>query len=429
MKIAYIAAGAGGMICGNCLRDNALASALIHLGHDVQLIPTYTPIRTDEVSVSTKRVFYGGVNVFLQQKSALFRKTPWLLDRLWDIPSFLRWVSRFAVKTQPNDLGELTVSVLQGAEGRQAKELAKLIAWLRVLNPDVVHLTNSMFAGLAPAMKAELGVPVLCALQGEDYFLSNLPQPYREQAFAALKKAAPAVDCFVAPCRDHANGMAPLLGISVDRIPVVLPGINIEGFSARPGSDSDEFVIGYLARVSPEKGLHLLAEAFRIMHEKQNKALPPFRLRVAGWLGAEHQPYLAEIRARFERWGLGSRFEYLGSIDRAAKQEFLPGLSVLAVPELSRAPKGLYVLEALASGVPVVQPRIGVFPELIEATGGGLLFEPSNVEQLAACLMQLRENRALAREMGLKARRIVLRDFHHLRMAHETIAVYQQVLR
>src|SRR5919199_2955225 len=130
MRFAYITAGAAGMYCGSCLHDNTLVAALSRLGHDALLIPTYTPIRTDEPDVSQPRVFFGGINVYLQQKLALFRHTPWFLDRLLDAPRLLRWVSRFAVKTQAADLGELTVSVLEGEHGHQAKEVDKLVAWL-----------------------------------------------------------------------------------------------------------------------------------------------------------------------------------------------------------------------------------------------------------------------------------------------------------
>src|SRR6185436_11285152 len=126
MRIAYITAGAGGMFCGSCLHDNTLVAALRELGHDALLIPTYTPIRTDEPDVSQSRVFFGGINVYLQQKVALFRHTPWLLDRLLDAPRLLRWVSRFAMKTSAHDLGDLTISILKGEHGYQRKEVAKL---------------------------------------------------------------------------------------------------------------------------------------------------------------------------------------------------------------------------------------------------------------------------------------------------------------
>src|SRR5262245_907884 len=122
MRIAYITAGAAGMICGTCLHDNTLAAALIRKGHQVALIPTYTPIRTDEEDVSISRVFFGGINVYLQQKSGLFRSTPWMVDRLLDSPSLLNSLAGMSSSTNAKDLGELTVSILKGEDGNQKKE-------------------------------------------------------------------------------------------------------------------------------------------------------------------------------------------------------------------------------------------------------------------------------------------------------------------
>jgi glycosyltransferase involved in cell wall biosynthesis len=426
MKITYIAAGAGGMICGNCLRDTTLTAALAQLGHDIEVVPTYTPIRTDEAVDTSQRVFYGGINVYLQQKSAIFRHTPAAVDWLFDRPALLRWVSRFAVKTEPQDLGAITVSVLEGADGLQRKELGKLIAWLGERRPQIVHLTNSMLAAIAPAVKAEIGVPVVCSLQGEDYFLTHLPDRYQQQAFSALRKAARSIDCFVAPSRDHAEAMAPMLGVPAAAIRIVRPGLNLQGFVERERRDDGDFVIGYLARVSPEKGLHQLAEAFRLIREKRGDRLPRARLRVAGWLGSEHVGYLEQVGQDLDRAGLGADFEYLGNIDRAEKLRFLRGLDVLSVPVSYRAPKGAYVLEAWASGVPVVEPRIGVFPELIELTGGGLLCEPESAPSLAAALERLIDCPAEAGEMGLRGRQAVYERFHSRRLAEETVAVYQE---
>ena len=427
MKIAYITAGAGGMICGNCLRDNTLARALLSLGHDVQLIPTYTPIRTDEENVSLDRVFLGGINVYLQSYIPFLRHAPGFVKRLWDHPALLRWAAKRAVKTQPEKLGALTVSVLEGAEGPHAKEVGRLVEWLGPWRPDVVHLTNSMLGGLAPAVRTELKVPVVCSLQGEDYFLSNLPSPHRERAFALLRKAAEAVDVLVSPCLDHAAAMAPLLGVDQEEIRVVHPGIDLTGFEGEGQTDTTEFVVGYLARVCPEKGLHMLAEAVRELRSRQPADGRRVRLRVAGWLGAEHETYLDRVRQLVREWGFEADFEYLGSIDRDRKLDFLKSLHVLCVPTCYRAPKGAYVLEALASGVPVVEPRLGVFPEWIEATGGGLLFEPENVEDLTDCLARLLENPDQAAQMGRQGRRAVHSHFSNRRMAEETLAVYRQL--
>ena len=429
MKIAYITAGAGGMICGNCLRDNTLARALLALGHNVQLIPTYTPLRTDEENVSLDRVFLGGINVYLQRYVPLFRYTPRFLDRLWDHPALLGWAAKRAVKTQPEDLGALTVSVLEGADGPHAKEVDRLLDHLSSWGPDVVHLTNSMFCGLAPALRRELKIPVVCSLQGEDYFLSNLPSPHRESAFVLLRTAAEAVDVFVSPCHDHAAAMASLIGAEEKAIRVVHPGIDLTGFGGDRRTDAGEFVVGYLARVCPEKGLHLLAEAVHELRSRRPSGGRRIRLRVAGWLGAEHEPYLDRVRSLVRDWGFENDFEYLSSIDRDAKLDFLKSIDVLSVPACYRAPKGAYVLEALASGVPVVEPRLGVFPEWIDATGGGLLFEPEDVKDLAGCLEKLLDDPDEAARMGDRGQQAVRMHFSSDRMAEETLAVYKQILR
>src|SRR5436309_4640307 len=189
MKIAYITAGAAGMYCGSCMRDNTLAGALHRLGHDALLIPTYTPIRTDEEDFSEKRIFFGGINVYLEQKFSLFRHTPWFIDRLFNFPALLRWVSRFAVKTRAEELGELTVSMLQGEHGRQSKEVDKLVAWLaEEARPEVVNLTNALLSGMVHRLKQALpGVPVLCSLQGDDIFTEHLPEPHRSRVLDLVR--------------------------------------------------------------------------------------------------------------------------------------------------------------------------------------------------------------------------------------------------
>ena len=127
MRIAYIAAGAAGMYCGSCIHDNTLTLALQKKGVDIALIPTYTPLRTDEKNASIDRVFYGGINVYLQQKLGLFRHTPWFVDKLFNSRALLNGLGRLSGSTSAKDLGELTVSVLQGELGPQKKELEKLI--------------------------------------------------------------------------------------------------------------------------------------------------------------------------------------------------------------------------------------------------------------------------------------------------------------
>jgi glycosyltransferase involved in cell wall biosynthesis len=426
MKIAYIASGAGNMYCGTCLHDNSLAAALIKLGHQVALVPTYTPIRTDEESVSLDHVFYGGINVYLQQKSSFFRHTPSLIDDMFNSPALLKWISRHTSSTDAKELGPLTVSVLQGEEGKQKKELRKLIEWLKDdYKPDLVHLNNSMFVGFARDIKRELGVPVLCSLQGEDIFLEDLTEPYKSQALQTLKERAKDVDGFIATSHYYAEFMAAYLNLPISKIDTVRLGIQLKGHGeSNTVLNEEPFLIGYLARICPEKGLHLLTEAFDILVRKGLNV----RLKVAGYLGKRDEKYFEQIRQTISQSGWKARFEYAGEVDRDAKIRFLNQLHVFSVPAIYREPKGISVMEAMANGIPVVEPSHGAFPEMIDATGGGLLVKPNSASALAEGLESLMANRKLRDQLGRNGKAAIHRDFSDEKMAQETLKLYQRHL-
>jgi glycosyltransferase involved in cell wall biosynthesis len=429
MRIAYITAGAAGMYCGSCMHDNTLVTALLAQGHDALLVPTYTPVRTDETNVSQRRIFFSGINVYLQQKFALFRHTPWLLDRMFAMPALLNWVSGFAVRIEAEKLGALTVSMLKGEHGFQRKEVEKLTHWLATeVRPDVINLTNVLLSGMVHEIKQRLGGLVLGTLQGDDIFLEGLPEPYRGQALELIRAHCREFEGFIATSAYYADFMADYLAIPRERIHVVYPGLNLRGHGGpRPSGEGQPATVGYFARICPEKGLHVLAEAFRIL--RQMPDAPPYRLHVSGWLGDSNRPYFEGIRKKMAEWGLVGDFAHTESPDHASKVRFLQGLDVLSVPTTYREPKGLYVLEALANGVPVVQPRHGSFPELVEATDGGLLVNPDDPEDLARGLQLLLADQAHREELGRKGKEAVHGRFHAARMARETVAVYQQYLQ
>lgn len=428
IKIAYIAAGAGGMYCGNCLHDNTLASSLMAAGHEVLLIPTYTPLRTDEEDVSQKRVFFGGINVYLQQKSSFFRHTPWFLDRLLDSPALIEYFARRALSVDAKDLGAMTVSMLQGEKGLQRKELDKLVQWLREdVRPNVVHLSNVLLAGMAGEIRRQLNVPVFCTLSGEDLFLDELQEPYTSEAHELLKARAKDVDALISLNRYYAQRMSKYLSTADTQMHVIPHGLHLEGHGTKDWDrPADAFVIGYLARIAPEKGLHLLVDAFQILAAEEG--LPPLRLRVAGYLGKRDQPYLDEVLEHVADAGLDSQFEYLGEVDRQQKIEFLQSLDCASMPTTYPESKGLPVIEALANAVPVVVPRHGTFPETIEETQGGLLFEPNDPQDLAAVIRRLIADHSLARQLGEQGQRAVREKFTAELMAERTLALYQQFL-
>jgi len=436
MKIVYLIAGAGGMYCGACLHGNALAAAVHKAGHNVLMAPAYTPVLTDEEAAPTGGLFFGGINVYLQQKWSLFRRTPWLIDRLLDRPGLLRWVGKLGSSTRPEQLGELAVSMLRGEEGRQRKELDKLLAWLEgEVRPDVVHLSTAMLAGVARQIVRRLGAAVVGTLAGEDLFIEQIPQPYQTEARDLLGQRCAELTALVALNDYYAEFMAGYLGLPRERIRVIRPGLNLAGHrapgEARPSGLADGaapgmVTIGYLARVCPEKGLHLLAEAFeRLAHDGR---LPPARLVAAGYLGPGDRPYLAAIQARLAERGLADRFQYAGAVDRAQKIGLLQTFDVMCVPTVYAESKGIYVLEAWANGVPVVLPAHGAFPEMIADTGGGLLAKPHDARALADALRRMILDPQQAAECGRRAQQAVHERYHAERMARETIALYDTLV-
>ncbi|MGH9945225.1 MAG: glycosyltransferase family 4 protein, partial [Pyrinomonadaceae bacterium] len=350
-----------------------------------------------------------------------------------------RLAARRSIPVDPRWLGELTISMLKGEGGNQSKELGKMLHWMREqAPPDLVTLPNSLLINLARPVKDTLGRPVCCTLQGEDLFLGGLSEADREQALALVRAQVPDVDCFVAVSDYYAEFMCGLLGIPERKMKVVPLGINLEGYEAggnggnggAVGDDSAHgsapFTVGYFARVAPEKGLHLLCEAYRILRGRED--LPAARLEVAGYLAPEHQDYLRGLERQMNDWGLGAEFHYRGVLDREQKIDFLRGLDVLSVPAAYDEPKGLFMLEAMACGTPVVQPRRGAFTEVIERTGGGLLVQPDDAESLAEGLYNIWREPEHAHTLGQRGAAGVREHYSVARMADRALEVYEEVV-
>ena len=446
MNILSLTAGAASMYCGSCLRDNALAAELIGRGHDVTLLPVYTPTLTDEPNVSKGRVFFGGISVYLQQHVPFFRWTPAFLDKLWDSGSIINMFAKRSIKVDARMLGELTVSMLKGEHGHQRKELDKMIAWLRTQPaPDVINLPFTLLIGLARPLREAFGVPIVCTLQGEDLFLDQLHEPYKNESLRLIRQKVKDVDRFIAVSGYYAKYMAGYLSIPADRIRTVPLGINLRDYESAGDATANgsgaamrmprmrkanaaskrPFTVGYFARIAPEKGLDKLAAAYRLL--RKERGLPPSRLEVAGYLGGDQREYLDRVELMLRQAGLHTEYRYHGELDRAQKVAFFKQIDVFSMPTPYREPKGFSVLEAMASGVPVVQPRHGAFPEVIEKTGGGLLVNPDDVDSLAEGIWQLYQDREERERLGRQGAAGVRQHYTIARMADGMVRVYSEL--
>ncbi len=425
MHIAIVTAGGAGMFCGSCMHDNTWARSLIDAGADVSLVPTYTPIRVDEQDVSTPDVYFGGVGVYLAHRSRLFRRLPRVLTRWVDRPWALRLATRFGVSTDARRLGAMTLDMLRGEDGpnrTHVLELAEAVG--SALKPDIICLSNALLAGTARAIKQQIDIPLLCVLQGDDVFLEDLAEPYRSQAIEAIHDRAADFDGFIVHSDYYRDHMVRYLGLDARKFHILPLGIDLAEHDGQPGTTTGEtFTIGYFARICPEKGLHQLVDAFRILHARR----PEVRLKVGGYLGHRDRKYFNTVRAAAV--DLGDAFSYIGSPpDTTSKIEFLKSLDVLSVPTLYREPKGLYVLEALANGVPVVQPDHGAFPEMIAATGGGVLVEPNQPEALADALEALVDDSSRRIELATTGRSKVHELFGPEPMARQSLDLFTRVI-
>jgi glycosyltransferase involved in cell wall biosynthesis len=425
VRIVYLTAGAAGMYCGSCLHDNAVAKALIRQGHDTLLVPTYTPLLTDEACVSTDRLFYGGLNVYLQQVLPVARYLPNWLDGFLSSPRLVRWIASRSMGTTADKLGPLTVSMLQGRDGRQRKEVDRLVQWLAgEIRPDAVIFSNLLIGGAIPELRRRLDCPVVVILQGDDAFFDQLTEPYASRSMELLKKLACQVDMFLVHSRAYGERMGQRLGIPPERwtvSPLAIDTRDYVGLQPPAVDPQRPPAIGYLARLAPEKGLHLLAEAFGQLASQPGGE--HVRLEIAGWLGPQHASYWQQIQDRFAAAGLSDRVRYWGSVTRQEKLEFLRAIDVLSVPVTHFEPKGLFALEALAAGVPVVLPAHGAFPELVERLGGGVLFPHEDVAALAQQLGALLGDLPAARQLGAEGRQRVLEQATADREAERLVAL------
>jgi glycosyltransferase involved in cell wall biosynthesis len=422
MNILQLTPGAGAMYCGNCFRDNALVGALRKMGHQVLMVPLYLPLKVDETDQSAGTpIFFNGINVYLDQKTSFYRKAPnWVRDTVGS--TVLKWVADKAAQTRPEDVGEITLSMIRGEEGHQARELDQLVTWLKKQpRPNVICLSNALLVGMARKLKAEFGALIVCMLQGEDSFLDALPEATRKPAWQALAERAADVDLFIAPSHYFGGLMGVRLGLPEHRVQIVHNGINLDGYFPE-GELPDPPVLGYFARMCRDKGLHTLVEAYILL--RQRDRIKDLKLKVGGGCGPADEPFVAEIRDRLKSQKLLGEVEFCPNLDRAGKQAFYRSLTAFSVPALYGEAFGLYVLEALASGVAVVQPRHAAFPELIQATGGGTLCEPGDPKSLAEQLEQMLSNAILRKTLADNGRQKVLSDFSAERMAENMLAAF-----
>lgn len=384
------------MFCGSCIHDNTWARALLNAGAEASLIPLYTPIRVDEENKTSSPIFFGGINTYLEDYFSWWNRIPRWMTRWLDSPFMIRLATSRAISTDARELGAMTVSMIEGEHGAHRRAGEELAQYITHMKPDAVCFSNALLCGTLSTIKQTYRGPVYCVLQGDDIFLDGLVEPYRSRTMALLSQRAAEFDGFITHSRYYRDHMAGYLTLPVNKfrqLPLTLDCTPHNG-QPKPVCGSPT-TIGYFARICPEKGLDRLVQAVLLLRQK----MPDVRLRAGGYLGAQHQSYFKDVLRLAAP--LGDAFEYIGSpAHKHEKVEFLKSLDVFSVPTVYREPKGIYVLEAWANGLPAVLPNHGAFPELVASTGGGVLFQPDSLEELASALEQVLGDNSLRLDLA-----------------------------
>ncbi len=415
------------MYCGNCIRDNALVTEFRRMGHDALMIPLYLPLTLDETDQSEGTpIFFGGLNVYLSQKFRLFRKAPKWLRNILNANIIIRSIGKIAGKTRAEDVGELTLSMIRGEEGNQLKQLNELVTWLKENHkPDIICLSNVLLVGMAKRLRETLKVPIICLIEGEDTFLDSLPSPEREESWAEIQRRVVDVSLFIAPSRYYANVMTDRAAIPSDRLVQIYNGINLEGFRPSPMPDSPP-VLGYFTRLCPEKGLDTLVDAF--INLRHSGRIPNLKLAVGGGCQPIDEPFVQEQKLKIRKAGLTEEVTFEVNIDRKTKLNFYNRLTLLSVPALYGEAFGLYIVEAMASGVPIVAPDDASFPEMVEDIGVGLTYEKGDAKSLADTIERLLSNPDQMEKFAKAGRNAVANTFNISHMASSYINQFNNLI-
>jgi glycosyltransferase involved in cell wall biosynthesis len=385
MKIVYVVPGFGNTFyCQNCVQNLYLIKAMMAHQHSVTVAPMYIPFTLDTPTSNETPVFFGAINVYLKEYSSWFKHLPAWIHGLLNSHKLLRWISHKSGTTDPKGLEKMTISVMEGTSGTQAEELNTLIQWLKnEIQPDVVHLSNALLVGIGVAIKKELNIPVFCTIQDENHWLDKMEEPFSSQGWQLIQDSAEWIDSFISASHYYANYVQQRLDLPANKFSVIPTGLDLQRYQVRQPS-FDPPTIGYLSRITDVLGIDTLLRAFGEL--KKNPEFQNLRLKISGGVSAEDKHGFKQLKTNIAKQTYANDVMLVPNLYKEDINAFFESLTVLTVPSHEPEALGLFILESVASGIPVVQPAIGGYSELIQNTGGGIAYQPNTWQKLTETL-------------------------------------------
>ncbi len=428
MKVIHIIPGSGGSFyCGNCLRDSKYFDGLRRMGHDVVKVPMYLPLFSDEHDLGEVPVFYGAISIYLKQLYPIFRKAPGWFDKLLNSKPMLKLAASMAGSTNAKGLEDMTISMLQGEEGKQYEELDRMTDWIKHhFKPDVIHLSNALLLGLAKTLKDKLNVPVVCSLQDEDVWVDIMTDTNRKKVWDLMSDNSEHVDHFISVSHYFRNVALDRMTITPEKISTIHIGVDPKDYQY-VNSVKKNRSIGFISRMSHENGMDILVDAFMIL--KSQPGYDDVQLILTGGQTGADNKFLKDIRDKIRRSGFDSSVEFHKEFEGPGRKDFFAKTSLISVPVRNGEAFGIYIAEALASGIPVLQPALGAFPEILEMAGGGIIYGQNRPELLSSALKSLLDDRAALEKLSSEAREGAEKHLNIHKLANNLVEVYENVSR
>lgn len=427
MQIVHIIPGSGGSFyCGNCLRDSKLFEAMRAQGHNAIKIPMYLPLFSHDATNGMTPVFYGAISIYLKQLYPVFRHAPKWFDRLLNAKFMLRFAASQANSTRARGLEDMTVSMLMGEHGKQKGELEKMVHWLEThYKADVIHISNALLLGLAHKLKERLRVPVICSLQDEDTWVDGMDPEFAGKAWELMAEKSRDIDLFVSVSHYYTEFMKQKLRLPEEKITTLHLGVDPSDYHYINAADKSR-TIGFLSRLCQENGLDILVDAFILIRKQPGHE--DVKLLLTGGQTADDNAFIKEQKQKLKQAGLEKAVEFIHDFDQSTRKDFFDRVMLLSVPVRHGEAFGIYLTEAMAAGIPIVQPALGAFPEIVERSGGGMVYSDNTPEQLAGALEALFSDKEKRRQLSQMARQSIEKKFNVHNLTREMTALYQQAI-
>ncbi len=429
MKIIYLITGSGGSFyCANCYRDMLYVRAIRKVpGTTSKAIPLYLPPDEDvdnEHEMDTQ-VFFGAISMYLREKVRIFRNMPMFLEKFFRLKPFLKLAARMAGTTRSEGLEDMTLNMIKGDATFRKDEVYRLVNYLNSEGkPDIIHLSNALILGLARQLKKWMDVKIVCSLLNEDDWVIDMAQEYQSKAWKMMAEESEYIDAFITPSRYSKEQFIRETGVKGDNIHIVPLGFDPPDYK-RPEEQSRPLTIGYFDRVSEHNGFDKLVDAF--IDIKTKNIIPDLALHVCGGYTADDKEFIAKQIKKIRDNNLQKNIKICNEFRGDNKAEFFENVDVISVPVRKLDGYGLYILEANGAGIPVVQPATGAFPEILEMTGGGIIYSPDTVSELSKNLVKILTDNNLRKKLGETGSVNIRSKLSLDKMAEGLSAIYSKI--